>query len=136
MSCGSTTSGWTIPTAHRRRATGSGPSVWPPGQRDRLVGLRAGDEGEVVTVPVPAGRELHVNANAAKGQITAELVDRTGAVVAGFEREACLAVAGDSLDHVIRWRNRAPGDTPGQSCSVRLGLRNAEVFSLWFAHHP
>ena len=110
-----------------------GLATWP---RDRLVGLRAGDEGEVVTVPVPAGRELHVNANAARGRITAELVDRTGAVVPGFERDACLAVAGDSLDHVIRWRNRAPGDRPGQSCSVRLGLRNAEVFSLWFAHHP
>ena len=94
---------------------------------------RAAGEGEVVTVPVPAGRELHVNANASAGRITAELVDRTGAVVPGFERVACLAVDGDSLDHVIRWRNRIPGDRPGQSCSVRLGLRNAEVFSLWFA---
>ena len=84
-------------------------------------------------MPVPTGRELHVNANASEGQITAELVDRTGAVVAGFERDACLAFDGDSLDHVIRWRNHTPGDRPDQPCSVRLGLRNAEVFSLWFA---
>ena len=50
-------------------------------QRDRLVGLRAGDEGEVITVPVPAGGELHINADASEGQLTAELVDRTGTVV-------------------------------------------------------
>ena len=87
-------------------------------------------------MPVPVGRELHVNANASEGQITAELVDRTGTVVPGFERDACFAFDGDSLDQVIRWRNHAPGDRPGQSCAVRLGLRNAEVFSLWFAHHP
>jgi hypothetical protein len=102
-------------------------------QRDRLVGLRAGDEGEVITVPVPAGGELHINADASEGQLTAELVDRTGTVVPGFERDACLAFDGDSLDHVIRWRDHAPGDRPGQSCGVRLGLRNAEIFSLWFA---
>ena len=111
-----------------RRAVGL--ATW---QRDRLVGLHAAAEGEVVTVPVPTGRELHVNANASEGRITAELVDRTGAVVSGFGRDACLAFDGDSLDHVIRWRSHAPGDRPHQPCSVRLGLRNAEIFSLWFA---
>jgi len=102
-------------------------------QRDRLVGLQAGDEGEVVTVPMPAGRDLHVNADASEGRITAELLDGAGTIVPGFERDACLPFDGDSLDHVIRWRSRNPRDRHDETCSVRLGLRNAEVFSLWFS---
>lgn len=101
-------------------------------QRDRLVGLRADDEGEVVTVPVTGGRELHVNTNASEGQITAEFLDGDGTVVPGFEREACLPFDGDSLDHIIRWRSRDLRDRQDESRSVRLTLRNAEVFSLWF----
>ena len=127
---------WAMDHAHGAPKKGDwqravGLATW---QRDRLVGLQAGDEGEVVvTVPMPASGDLHINADASEGQLTAELVDRTGTVVPGFERDACLAFDGDSLDHIIRWRNHVLSDRHDQICGVRLGLRNAEVFSLWFS---
>ena len=99
-----------------------------------MVGLRAADEeGELVTVPVPAGKQLHVNADTSRGQITAELLDEAGTVVPGFEREACLPFDDDALDHTITWRRLASKDNHDENLSVRLYLRNAEVFSLWFS---
>ena len=118
--------------AHRKgdRKRAIGLARW---QRDRLVGLRAGDGGgELVTVPVPGGRELHVNADASKGQVSAELLDETGRILPGFERAACRPFDGDSLDHTIRWRGQAAGASAGGSLRVRLNVRHAEVFSLWF----
>ena len=104
---------------------------WP---RDRLVGLRAGEAGgEVVTTPVPAGRELHLNADASRGQIAAELLDEAGKVVPGFETNSCQPLDGDSLDHAMRWTGPAAADGHGANVSVRLALRDAELFSLWFA---
>ena len=103
-------------------------------QRDRLVGLRAADEGgELVSVPIPAGNQLHVNADASRGQITAELLNEAGTVVPGFERDTCLPFDGDSLDHTIKWQSPASRDNHDENRSVRLSLRNAEVFSLWFS---
>ncbi len=102
-------------------------------QRDRLVGLRAVDGGgELITVPVPAGRELHLNADASRGQITAELLDENGKAVPGFEADTCQPFDGDSLDHVIQWQNSASEKPYDGGWSVRLSLRDAEIFSLWF----
>ena len=102
-------------------------------QRDRLVGLRAGDGGgELVTVSMPAGRELHLNADASGGQIAAELLDEEGKVLPGFGAGTCLPFDGDSLDHTMRWGGPARGDRHDERLSIRLSLRNAEVFSVWF----
>ena len=102
-------------------------------RRDRLVGLRADEGGgKVVTASVPAGGELHVNADASRGQITAELLDAAGEVVPGFEGSASLPFDGDSLDHTMRWPGSAAGDRHDADVSVRLALRDAELFSLWF----
>jgi len=54
-------------------------------------------------------------------------------VVPGFERDACLPFDGDALDHTITWRCLASKDNHDENLSVRLYLRNAEVFSLWFS---
>ena len=101
--------------------------------RDRLVGLRAGDDGgALVTVPLSAGRDLHINADALGGQITAELRDERGEVLPGFGSEDCPPFDGDSLDHTMRWSGRTRANRHGESLNVGLSLRNAEVFSLWF----
>ena len=102
-------------------------------RKDRLVGLHSDNNGEVVTTLVPAGRELHVNADASSGQVTAEVLDESGAVVPGFESDSCAALGGDSLDHVFSWGTAVLGDARGAKRSVRLRLRNAEVFSVWFS---
>ena len=107
-----------------------GMASWP---KDRLVGLHSGNNGEVATTSMPAGRELHVNADASKGQITAEVLDESGAVVSGLDGASCVPLSADSLDHVFRWADAPSPDNAPAERSVRLRLRNAEVFSVWFS---
>ncbi len=110
---------------------GIGMASW---RKDGLVGLAADGEGEAVTAPMQTGGELHVNADASRGRITAELLDRSGAVVRGYEGSSCVPLEGDSLDHTFQWEGeRRPSDVPPMEGSVRLRLHDAEVFSLWFA---
>ena len=93
-----------------RRAIGL--ATWPARQAGRAASRRP--RARSSRCPCPRAASCTSMPTQPQGQITAELVERTGAVVPGFERDACIAFDGDSLDHVISWRNRAPGDRPGQ----------------------
>jgi hypothetical protein len=104
---------------------------WP---KDRLVGLSAAGDGVVVTKPAPWGRELHLNADASRGSVTAELLREDGSVAPGFDAESCVPLAGrDSLDHKLQWRDGASNvSEEGNAKGIRLRVRDAEVFSLWW----
>lgn len=106
-----------------------GMASWP---RDRLVGFRSNGDGEVQTTSMHAGLRLHVNADASRGQITAEILDNKGAVIQGYESTNCNPLNTDSLDHVFTWTNGTMLSNSHTKCSVRLKLRNAEAFSVWF----
>ncbi len=97
---------------------------------DGIVGMAGAAEGELVTAAMPIGGQLHVNADATGGRITAELLDPSGALVPGFESSRCQPLEGDSLDHVFRWETGH--EAPDMQASIRLRLHHAEVFSLWF----
>ncbi len=101
---------------------------------DGFVGLRAKGDGEVVTVPSQASGELHMNADASEGAITAELLREDGSAVPGFEGRSCVPFERqDSMDHKLEWRDGGSRLSEGhQALSVRLRLRDAEVFSLWW----
>jgi hypothetical protein len=91
--------------------------VWWP--RDRLVGLAAGPEGGTIELrPQLARGRLHLNADAERGQVAVEL--------AGTGQR--LPVRGDALDHPLP----IPVGCQGQPIPIRLHLRDAEVFSLWW----
>jgi hypothetical protein len=107
-----------------------GVASWP---RDRLVGLAAREEGVIVTTATVAGRDLHVNADASKGKLTAELLDEDGSAMKGFAADEGKALANnDSLDHKLEWNNGALSLLAGRTVRIRLKLRDAEVFSLWW----
>lgn len=100
--------------------------------RDRLVGLRASSEGGVLQTGLHrAGEHLHINADAADGEILAELIDEDGQVIAGFNTAQCETLRADTLDHVFSWGDM-PSGPEGRSVAVRLHLARAEVFSLWW----
>jgi len=106
------------------RATHAGPDnasaigqVWWP--RDRFAGLAAGPQGGTIELrPQPAQGSLHLNADAARGEIAIEL--------AGTGQR--FRVTGDALDHRIE----VPPACHGQPVRVVLHLTSAEVFSLWW----
>jgi hypothetical protein len=114
-----------------RWAKSIGVATW---SRDRLVGLAARGDGVIVTTPTVAAGALHVNAEAVGGKLTAELLDEDGSTtIEGFAAKDGKALANDdSLDHRLAWNNGALSSLAGRTVRIRLQLRDAEVFSLWW----
>ena len=108
-----------------------GVASWP---RDRLVGLAARGDGVIVTEATVVAGDLHVNADAAGGRLTAELLDEDGSTtIEGFSAKEGRALANDdSLDCRLEWNNGALSSLAGRTVRIRLQLRDAEVFSLWW----
>jgi hypothetical protein len=101
-------------------------------RRDRLAGLRGPAEGgELLTTFHIAGSRLHVNADASGGELSVELVGHGESVIEGYDSAACERLRQDTLDHVFQWPS-ASSNLSGRSLAVRLRLRDAEVFSLWW----
>ena len=74
---------------------------------------------------------LAIGAGASGGELVAKVVGRDGQVVEGHEASACEPLREDALDHVFRWPDMS-SDLSGRSVAVRLRLKDAEVFSLWW----
>ena len=107
-----------------------GVASWP---KDRLVGLAARGDGVVVTTATVAASNLHVNADASRGRLTAELLDEDGSAIEGFSADGSKALANnDSLDHELEWNDGNLSSLAGRTVRIRLALRDAEVFSLWW----
>lgn len=103
-----------------------GMTWWP---KDRFAGLTG--DGVIVTRPTPGGRELHLNADASRGSVTAQLLNASGDAVDGFDSERCVALENeDALDHQLRWRDGV--SAPEGDMAIRLMVRDAEVFSVWW----
>ena len=114
-------------------------------QKDRYVGLTAGEEDGQITTHLLAlthldGRHadrgvLEVNAQAEGGSVAVELLDANGKVIPGFSRKECIAVTGDQLNHLIRWKNQ-PTLFPviGEPVKMRFYLKNATIYGFTVLH--
>jgi hypothetical protein len=88
-------------------------------QRDRFVGLEAGESGGYVKIkPQKAGKTLHLNADASQGTIDLSVSDT----------EVRKRLVGDKLDHQIKM----PAALIGKQVVVRLDMNASEAFSLWW----
>ena len=112
-----------------------GLAMWP---RDRFVGMRAGVAGgELLTATADAGSDagsiLHLNADASRGSIVAEILQDARSVP-GFGSKDCIPLRANSLDHVLSWQqgSQLPAPVGRRPIQVRIELRNAELFSLWW----
>ena len=104
-------------------------------RRDGFVSLDAdADGGSVTTVPFRwHGEQLHLNADAAEGEISCELLDAAGQPLAGFEGHNSIPLTADGVCQVVRWgsEERLPAASAG-SIQLRIWLRNARLYSYWF----
>jgi hypothetical protein len=103
---------------------------WP---LDRLASLTAGETEAVVETVVlnaPAGK-LMLNADAKGGYIVVEVLDAKGRVLKGFSGKGCVPIAGDSLEHCVKWEN---GDLAKvkQPIRLRFRMKKAKLFSIRF----
>ena len=103
---------------------------------DGFVSINAPVQGgEIVTQPlVFAGSELKINfSTAAAGSIHVELQDENGEALAGFGRSNCHEIFGDSLEHLVAWKeNPDLGRLAGQTIRLRFILKEADLYSFKF----
>jgi hypothetical protein len=105
---------------------------------DHWVSLDAdSEEGYFVCKPWGPPHEIFVNADAAGGSITAELVTPYGNVIPGYSRTDCIAVTTNGKDQPLKWKN---GQSPWLSIGkdhlggvlVKFYLTNAKLYSYTF----
>jgi hypothetical protein len=100
-------------------------------RRDRFVSLDAAEDGWSLTKSfrLPDG-SLHVNAETtATGECRVELCDADSGRVLAISKP----IVGDKLDSAIQWEQDKPAIPPEQSVRLRFRLRQAKLFSYWFA---
>ena len=97
-------------------------------RRDGFMSLDADNgEGAVTTRPfeVPDGR-LSVNVDAADGELSVEVLESGGRVVA-----SAAPVVGDRPDTAVRWEHGDLSRWVGTQVSLRFRLRSARLYSYW-----
>ena len=78
------------------------------------------------------GSRLEINANV-PGELRASLLDADGKPLPGLDAAACLPIRGDSVRHIVRWK-----DSPdlkrhvGSVVRLRLEGRDAQVYAIQF----
>lgn len=102
-------------------------------RRDGFVSASAhAAAGSLETVPLdPAGSRLMINADAAGGDITAELLSTDGRVLEGYSAKDCRVMREDSTSSYVGWRTR-DGIDAQKPLRIRFHLKNADLFSYWF----
>jgi hypothetical protein len=103
-------------------------------RRDGFVSLHADDGGEVVTRPVQfSGKHLFVNADCSNGSLTAEVLDKDGNVIPGFEASRCKPMTSDSTIHQLSWRGtRDLSALNGQPVKFRFTIKGkGDIYAFW-----
>lgn len=116
--------------------------------RDRFAGIRPVARSDQPTLKKPLENigqvtlrpldlsgcgGMTVNADASRGSVGIELLDADGRRVRGFTRDDAVPLHGDSLRHVVKWKNRDMTMLPPGRYHVRLHLENATVYALTLA---
>jgi hypothetical protein len=103
---------------------------------DGFVSLHTGDEfGEALTrILTFAGDELLINySTSAAGSIKAEVTDKEGRPVPGFEMERCAEIYGDEIEGTVSWdSDRELRELCGKPVRLRFMMRDADLFSFRF----
>ncbi|MEW5902528.1 MAG: hypothetical protein AB1715_13765, partial [Acidobacteriota bacterium] len=103
---------------------------------DGFVSINAGAAGgEMITKPlVFEGQELIINfSTSAAGSIRIEIQDERGQPIDGFALGEGPEIFGDSVEHVVRWRQGSSLEKlAGRVVKLRFLLRDADLYSLRF----
>ena len=76
-----------------------------------------------------AGRRLQVNADAARGSLSVEVLSTHGDVLDGYAAADCIPLRADAVRHDVSWgeRRRLPSDQPVR---LRLLFTDTDLYSL------
>ncbi len=98
---------------------------------DGFVSLDAADgEGVVETVPLrPAGNRLIVNADAARGRLTVEVLDASGKPLPGYSKADGVPLRADGVRQPVRWKTHDRLKTDGP-VRLRFYLTSASLYAF------
>jgi hypothetical protein len=141
--------------AYSSGAVGGGTAITGPQQksgvglavipRDRFAGIRPIAKSDTPTMKTPVEnigqvtlrpidltgcRELTVNADATKGSVRVEVMNEDGYRIRGYSQDDAEPLKGDSLRHVVKWKDKSLADLPPGRFMLRLHLDNAALYAL------
>jgi hypothetical protein len=103
---------------------------------DGFVSLKGGIEpGSLVTEPMQIdARQLHVNIDAWRGQVRAEILESSeDRALAGFSLNDCIPASVDHVDVVLRWQGHEDlSSLQGRTVRIRFSLLRGEIYAFWF----
>jgi hypothetical protein len=78
------------------------------------------------------GKHLFVNADAAAGELRAEVLDERGEVIAPFSAANCAPVRADKTRQGVTWKD-APdlGRVAGKTVQFRFHLTKGKLYAFW-----
>jgi hypothetical protein len=90
--------------------------------------------GSFTTGPVTfTGRELHLNANAAGGELRVGVQDESGRPLPGLGADVCEAIRGDGVDLKVSWRGQADlAKLAGRPVRLHFAGRSVKLFAMQF----
>jgi hypothetical protein len=99
---------------------------------DGFVSLDADESGAVTTQPFTAsGGQLHVNIDATRGRLRAELLDAdTMEPLPGRSLNDAKPLTGDHLNGKLRWTGGDDVSSP-RDVRIRFTLDRASLYSFW-----
>ncbi len=102
-------------------------------RRDGFASLDAETAGGTLTTrPITfKGKHLFVNADVAKGELTAEVLDERDQVLDGFARTDCLPVRSDKTRQAITWKKGDLAKLAGQTVKFRFNLKDGRIYAFW-----
>ena len=78
------------------------------------------------------GKRLFVNADADGGELSVEVLDADGGVIAPFSRENCSPASADSTIQPVKWRGAEDlSAVAGKPVRLRFHLKSARLFAFW-----
>ena len=102
-------------------------------RRDGFASLDAGPQGgSLTTRPMRfTGKYLFVNADAQRGELTAEVLDQQGRAIEGLAAADCAAVSADQTRQALTWKKSDLTSLAGKPVRLRFHLKNARLYAFW-----
>jgi hypothetical protein len=103
-------------------------------RRDGFASMDADDQGGILTTrPVTfTGSRLFVNADAAKGELAAEVLAQDGKPIEPFSRANCAAIRADKTLQELTWKGAEDlRPLSGKPLRFRFYLRSGSLYAFW-----
>lgn len=102
-------------------------------RRDGFASMNAGGRaGTLTTRPVSfTGKQLFVNVDCPRGELKAEVLDRSGAVIEPFTLQNSEGIMADGTLVPLSWKGSHISELAGRPVRFRFRLASGKLYSFW-----